>query len=124
MGAKLLLEIMRGTAPHCTFCHGVPREDGVLEGGPLPGVTAQGVDVNWGDNLYICQDCIRVAGELIGMIPTVKAEKLEKQIDFRNKQVEKLQAQNEKLQAQMDAMLAGAQAAREAKAAAKKKAKS
>lgn len=120
MGAKLKLETMRGTAPHCTFCRGVPRDD---DNEPLPGATAEGVDVNWGDNLYICQDCIAIGGELIGMLTPVESEKLRKQIEFRNRQVEKLQGQIQKLEDRVERMLTGAKAVSEAKAERKKKAK-
>lgn len=46
----------------CLLCSGVPCD---LEGNPLPMVDTE-LDVNWGDNLYICQECARTIAGLHG----------------------------------------------------------
>ena|SRR5436190_2605546 len=111
MAAPLKLVKMVGSKPECAFCGCTPRDD---EDNIMEGVTAEGVDINWGDNLYICQLCVRVAGELIGMAEAEVVERMGAQLSFRNKQVEKLQADVEKLEKRIGKMLDGS---REMKAA-------
>lgn len=111
MAAPLKLVKMVGSKPECAFCGCTPRDE---EDNLLPGVTAEGVDINWGDNLYMCQPCVKVAGQLIGMEEAEVVERMGKQLDFRNHQVEKLQAENEKLEKRIGKMLDGS---REMKAA-------
>lgn len=116
MAAPLKLEQMGGSKPECLFCGMKPRDE---DDKPYPGVTAEGVDINWGDTPYVCYGCVMVAGELFGMIKPELAEKLHAQLKFRTKQVEKLQKELDEVNERVKKMLEGSRAAKEARKAVK-----
>jgi hypothetical protein len=94
----------------CASCHSQPaNEDGV----PKPAVLAVGVDINWGDSLYLCEECVFVAGELLGMLRAEKAEELKTRNKFLEKQNKKLQKKLEKAKTIARDVIAGKKAEKE-----------
>jgi len=110
MSAKLeLVSKMVGSLPNCAFC----------SAGGTSAVTAPGVDINWGDNLYMCDGCVRVAAQLIGLLPEEKVEEIQNRNEFLEKRIEQVVTELGEANARIDRMLEGARAKREAREARK-----
>jgi hypothetical protein len=60
----------------CVACGQAPMEDGE----PCEAYTLQGSDVNWGDTLALCSSCVRILGELHGMLAGAQARKRSKEM--------------------------------------------
>lgn len=70
------------TAPHgaCLLCGNTPiSEDEKRE--VLPMVVAVGMDVNWGESVQICLDCVGVMADMNGRVTQEKYSKLIKAFD-------------------------------------------
>ena len=100
-----------GPPGHCGICHQVPRDE---EDNAAP-VIDTNVDIDYGDNLYICVNCARVIGALIDMVSEEDVSKLRADIAQLEAANEELEENNETLQGRIDRMIDGARAKREAK---------
>lgn len=108
MSAKLeLVSKMVGSLPNCAFC----------SGGGCSAVTAPGVDINWGDNLYMCEGCVSVAAQLVGLLPEDKVEELVGRNNFLEKRLQQVSTELETANERIDKMLEGARAKKEARKA-------
>lgn len=63
---------MRKAPGRCGICNTTPND---VSGQPLPAIDTN-VDVDWGNNFYICDECVRVIGELMGWVSPEDHEKL------------------------------------------------
>jgi hypothetical protein len=98
----------------CAACGSSPMEGTENEGeGPKQAYFAEGVDINWGDSLYLCDTCVRILGELRGMIDVDKAKKYAKQLDSLRVQYDGLQEEHAALEKRVERMLDGARAKKE-----------
>lgn len=59
-----LVDTMEQSPSHCVVCRGRPAN----HDGELPSVLAPGVDVNFGEALYICAECGPIIGKLFGLV--------------------------------------------------------
>lgn len=103
---------------HCGICRKTPMD---ARGNPEP-VIKTGVDVNWGEELYICNDCATVIGILAELEDMDVVAKIRADLAQAEKAVEDLTEERDTLQARIDRMIDGAKARREAKAKKKEKA--
>lgn len=108
---------LRGATGDCTVCGCRPRDEKDRNGPALPMVVWVGGDINWGDDLNLCQPCVDVMGQLIGMADTDTVKKLEQELQkMKNKLKVTLKAseKNEKI---LERIRDGREAVKEAKAA-------
>lgn len=113
-----LVPVMRKAPGRCGICNTTPMENGE----PKPAIDTN-VDVDWGNNLYICDECVRVIGELMGWTPPeVYAKLMESYADLESRH-EKLRSKFKELRGRLDAVIAGKKAERKHKVS-KRKARS
>lgn len=103
---------------HCGICRGTPMDHA---GNPIPCIDT-GVDVNWGEQLYICHQCANIIGILIGNEDKDVAAQIRADLAQAEKANEDLTEERDTLQARIDRMIDGARARKEAKAKKKVKA--
>lgn len=97
----------------CIACGSTPRDDQV-EGKPnKQAYFAEGIDVNWGDSLFLCDSCVRVLGELRGMVDVEDHERLQRKYDSLVEQHNALAEAHEKQDARIERMLDGVKAKKE-----------
>lgn len=101
--ALVLVEGMPLEPHSCVSCGGGPRD---ADSNIMEVAFAEGVDINWGDSVYICASCARVIAELYGFRTPEDVEELNKEIE-RLKEVEK---KHKKLEKRVKTMLEGARA--------------
>lgn len=102
--------------PHrCSACGSTPRDDAT--GDNLPAMFREGVDINWGDSLYICWTCARIISELYGAISPEKASDLQTQLEETRTELEETSTELSESRARIDRMLDGVKAKKEATSA-------
>lgn len=95
--------------PHsCVCCGGGPRD---ADNEIVEAVFAEGVDINWGDSVYICKVCSQVIAELWGFTSPDDTEKLKATIKSLEDYEERFNNLNEKVRK----MLEGARARKDVK---------
>lgn len=101
----------------CVACGQTPRDDDV-EGRPVKqAYFCEGVDVNWGDSVFLCDSCVRVLGELRGMMDVKQADRLKGNVMRYEARIKELEEERDTLQARIDRMLDGVRAKKEAQQA-------
>lgn len=119
VGTMQIVDNMNLPPGHCGLCRGTPVDhDGNVE----PCIDT-GVDVNWGEQLYICGNCAVIVGILGGCEDKDVANKIRADLDQAEKTVEEVTGERDVLQARIDRMIDGARARREAKKSNSKKVK-
>lgn len=104
----------------CVGCGGTPRDDEV-EGRPnLQAYFCEGVDIDWGNSLFLCGNCVRVLGELRGMVGVGDHAKVVKKLEETESELTQTREDLEKAQDRIARMLDGVAAKKEATAARKK----
>lgn len=107
------VDAMRLQPYKCIACGSTPRDDSV-EGKPnLEAYFCEGVDYDWGKSLYLCGNCVRVLGQLRGMIDVAEAEKLKTKLKAKQEAFTELQGDHEELQTRVARMLDGVRAKKE-----------
>jgi len=106
-----LVDNMSLTPGHCGICRGTPMK---ADGTPEPCIDT-GVDVNWGEQLYICGPCANIIGILAGNEDKDVAAQLRADLAQAEKSVGDLREERDTLQARIDRMIDGARARKEAK---------
>lgn len=100
----------------CLICGGTPlSEDG--ENKVLPMVVHVGADVNWGDPVQFCQDCVGVMADLMGRVDKEDHDRVVfksgELAENHNQLIEKYEAMSERL----NKILAGKKAEKQQKEA-------
>lgn len=95
---------------HCAACGntGEYTEDEVPDA-----YFAEAVDINWGQSLYLCDTCVRILGELRGMLDVDKVEKLRGELKETTEELGELQVSYDALQDRVSRMLDGVKAKKE-----------
>lgn len=101
------VEHMSGTSPVCTACGQAPRDD---DNNFLPAYTADGVDVDWGNDLYICFKCAGIISGLHGCLNPEETEALEKRVQNLEDANEEKGTRLEEQAARIETILNGAKA--------------
>lgn len=103
----------------CAGCGSTPqKEDG---SGPEDAYFAEGVDINWGDSLYICSSCVRVIGQLAGMLDPDAVIRLENEKEKALTEAEELQEELNRVDTRLKRIVDGSKAVKEEKARQAKK---
>lgn len=119
MGKWVAVQGMKLKPYNCAGCGQTPMtgtERG-SEDGPKQAYFCEGVDINWGDALYICDSCARVIGQLAGFIEPDQADDLQRTIDRLEEELKETTEDRDTLQNRIDRMLDGKAAIKEARAA-------
>lgn len=109
------MSLVRGMPliPHACVACGSMGE--VTEEGLPEAVFVEGVDINWGDSVYLCRTCARIAGELVGCSSPEVHENMVNQIRELQARVAELKESDDVARSQIKRMLDGARARKEAK---------
>lgn len=91
----------------------VTNEDETTE--PAEGYMLEGSDINWGDTLQLCGSCVRILGELHGMLEPEKVRALEKQITSLTKKLQDAEGERDEYYSLNQRMLEGARARKRSK---------
>jgi hypothetical protein len=100
----------------CVGCGQSPmitNEDGSTE--PAEVYVLEGSDVNWGDTLQLCGSCVRILGELHGMLEPDKVRALEKEIRDLTKKLEESDGERDEYKSLNERMISGARARKSSK---------
>lgn len=82
---------------------------------PAQAYMLEGSDVNWGGTLQLCSSCVRIIGELHGMLEPDKVRALEKEITALTKRAEDAEGDRDEYQSLNERMLSGAKARKASK---------
>jgi hypothetical protein len=118
MAAQLeLVDKMTQVPATCLLCHNSPVDETREDRRPLPAVFAPGLDVNWGESVYICAGCAGLIADLIGRRSGADFEKIESRKDFLEKRMKKVSAELDTTKARLDKIVEGKKAVKEAREA-------
>jgi hypothetical protein len=109
------LEKVKGMAliPHaCVLCANNPVEE--QTGEQQEAIFAPGVDVNWGDSVYICKSCVEIMADLFGRVTVEGFDKLTEKYETLREDHEALKKQHECAKALLDRIKDGKAALKEA----------
>jgi hypothetical protein len=106
------VEHMFGQSPVCTACGQAPRD---VDGNLLPAYNAVGVDVDWGNHLFLCARCAEIVAELHGCSTAEETFRASKQLKLKDQQISELETKLAKQQELIDRVTAGAKARKELK---------
>jgi hypothetical protein len=81
-----------------------------------PAAFREGVDINWGDSLYICCSCARVIGGLFGMMDADEVNSLVREHEALQANYNELSQDFGKQKERIETMLEGAKAKKELRA--------
>jgi hypothetical protein len=99
----------------CTFCGCTPTDQSQPHSPVLEMIRAVGVDVDWGNDLLVCQPCAGFIADMIGRPSAEKVEKVESRVEFEKKRADSAVKKLEKAEAQLDAIARGRKAVSEVK---------
>jgi hypothetical protein len=111
MGWKVI-DHMFGPSPVCTACSQAPRDE---HDNFRPAYNADGVDVDWGNHLFICGACMDVLVELHGSMRVDDADKMRRKLELTEEQLEATELQLAQQEERINSMLSGAQARKDLK---------
>lgn len=97
-----LVPVMRKAPGQCGICHTTPTENGK----PKLAIDTN-VDVNWGDNLYVCDECLSVIAGLMGWITPEEYEQMQRDYNELEKAHERLRRRFKKQEAELKALAKG-----------------
>jgi hypothetical protein len=116
---RWVLSTMKLKPYSCAACGSTPqKEDGT---GAEPAAFREGVDINWGDSLYICCSCARVVGGLFGMLDPDEVKALRKENKELGEQLDELREEHETQEALIERIREGTKAQKEIRQRPKKK---
>lgn len=97
----------------CLICGGRPHQEGDEPENLPPMVFVPGMDVNWGESVYFCHECVGIMGGLFGMISIEDAAELERENKRLLNENAQLAAKHRKHVKRTRAIVAGEKAKRE-----------
>lgn len=107
----------------CIACGSTPRDTAHPNRPQLQCYFAEGIDVNFGDSVFLCEECVKVLGQLRGMVDVEEHEKVVKKRDELVKELRELKMAYDEQEGRIDRMLDGVRAKKEVTTARKRKAK-
>lgn len=95
-----------------TLTHGMPLQPNTCltcgcnptnpDGSQMEAVFAEGVDVDWGNSVYICMECANLIADLVSRVPREFSDKTEAELDDLRREhselLEKFEAQEALIQ--------------------------
>ena len=118
------LEVVKGmelTPQSCVLCANNPVDE--ISGKQQPAIFAPGVDVNWGDSVYICWSCANIIADLCGRSTTEGFDKVTAKLEALEEEHAWLLDQHMRAKKLLERVADGRKAEREAKSEAKPRAK-
>lgn len=94
----------------CTACGSQPVDEKDQNRPPLAMIHAIGLDINWGEELNLCQNCVGHIADLVGRVSDEKIEALESQVALLTKQRDKANKELGELQPLVEKIREGAKA--------------
>lgn len=110
-----LVDNMRKAPGKCLACNTTPNENGK----PLPAIDLN-VDVDWGNNAYICAECGGIIADLLGRPSAEEFEALKREYDQLTKDHTKLSTRHKKRGEELVDLAAGKKVERRVKKKRKK----
>jgi hypothetical protein len=110
------LELVTGmelTPQACILCANNPVDE--VTGEQQQHIFAPGVDVNWGDSVYICNSCGQIIADLLGRATTDGFDKLTNKYDELLQEHIDLQEKHEKAKAFIERIKDGNKAIKDVK---------
>ena len=101
----------------CLICGCVPTNDQEPNNPPFPMVWAEGMDVNWGQDVLLCKDCCGVIADLWGRVDAEKHEDVVDELADLKIEHEAITEKYEKQKERLNKVLEGARARKEQLAA-------
>lgn len=95
-------------------CVGCGNTGEMEEDGPPKAFFCEGVDINWGDSLYLCESCVNVLGQLAGMVTEEEYELAKTRLETLQHKHEQLKQEHDRQDERIDRMLDGVKAKKEA----------
>lgn len=102
------LELVKGmplTPNACVLCASNPVDE--ITGEQLEHVFAPGVDVDWGNSVYICNGCAHIISDLMGRSTVEGFDKLSRENRKLKKAYARLEEDHEKAKALLDRIADG-----------------
>jgi hypothetical protein len=96
----------------CVACGGNPAD---FEGNQRQALWAEGVDIDWGNMLYLCWDCGEIIADLVGRATRGGFDDLTKKYETLRETHAQLLLEHEELKETVDKILNGAAARRRLK---------
>jgi hypothetical protein len=106
----------------CIACGSTPRDTTQPDRPNLQAYFREGVDVNFGDSVFLCEECVKVLGQLRGMVDVSVHEKLIRELNRISSERDQIQEELEATQDRIERMLDGVRAKKEATESRKRKA--
>lgn len=103
------LELVKGMEliPHaCVLCANNPADE--ITGEQQEAIFAPGVDVNWGDSVYICNSCGQIIADLLGRSTTKGFDELKTRLEGLERAYAKLQKKHQKAKEVIERIQVGA----------------
>lgn len=110
------LEVVTGmelTPQSCVLCANNPVDD--VTGEQQPAIFAPGVDVNWGDSVYICASCVNIMADLFGRVDEEKHELVVGERDALEARYERTKTELDRAKALLERVADGRKAEKEIK---------
>lgn len=104
----VLVHGMPDTPNACAICGSAPVDQ--QTGAPEDAIFAEGVDIDWGNSLYICLECAHIIANLIDRATQEGFDKLMKEAQDWKKLYEDLKTRHDELQGFVDKIREGAAA--------------
>ena len=102
-----LVQGMENTPNACAICAGNPIDE---DGSQRPAIFAEGVDIDWGNSLYICLDCANIIASLVHRPDGEYVEQLEAKHEALMEAHVTLEREHEELQGELDKIREGSSA--------------
>jgi hypothetical protein len=93
----------------CVCCGQGPTDN---EGNQRETIFAEGVDINWGDSVYICADCTQLIADLAGRVTREGFDRLQSAFEELNDRHEALLEKYEEQEELLDKIREGSAAQR------------
>jgi hypothetical protein len=114
-GSIVLTEHVTQPPGCCLLCAGNPVDETKEDHPLLPFIHVPGLDVNWGDSVYICWNCASVMADLLGRPDSEKVKAILRGAKLQKKANGKLVKEVDELKKLLASVIAGETATEKAK---------
>jgi hypothetical protein len=105
----VLVDKMENNPGCCIICRGTPT---AMDGSILPAIEGD-MEVDAGEYVYICQECLGIMARMCGWITPEEANRYSEEIQRFEEDLEDMETDLEKERERMEAMINGKRALRE-----------
>lgn len=115
MAELQLVDTMSQIPGHCLLCNCVPKDETKEVPTPLPAVHAVGLDVDWGNSVYICWNCAGLIADLVDRPAEEKVLKVTSRLKFEKARADKATQRVDELEKRIKVMVEGRKAVKASK---------